>query len=92
MIKSMTGYGKAVAEIPGKKILIEIKSLNSKQFDLNTRLPWLYREKESEIRKRISRKLDRGKIDLTISFDITDADTVPQINKAVVRSYFAQIR
>jgi uncharacterized protein (TIGR00255 family) len=88
----MTGYGKAVAEIPGKKILIEIKSLNSKQFDLNTRLPWLYREKESEIRKRISRKLDRGKIDLTISFDITDTDAVPQINKAVVRSYFAQIR
>ncbi|HOF20737.1 MAG TPA: hypothetical protein PLO24_05755, partial [Bacteroidales bacterium] len=64
MIKSMTGYGKAVAEIPGKKVLIELKSLNSRQFDLNTRLPWLYREKESEIRNRISRLLDRGKIDL----------------------------
>lgn len=88
----MTGYGKAVAEIPGKKILIEMKSLNSRQFDLSTRLPWLYREKESEIRKLISRKLDRGKIDLTISFDITDADAVPLINKAVVRSYFTQIR
>ncbi|NLN30161.1 MAG: YicC family protein [Bacteroidales bacterium] len=92
MIKSMTGYGKAVAEIPGKKVLIELKSLNSRQFDLNIRLPWLYREKESEIRNRISRKLDRGKIDLTISFDITDAESVPLINKAVVRSYYTQIR
>lgn len=92
MIKSMTGYGKAVAEIPGKKVLIELKSLNSRQFDLNTRLPWLYREKESEIRNRISRLLDRGKIDLVISFDITDAESVPLINKAVVRSYYTQIR
>lgn len=88
----MTGYGKAVAEIPGKKVLIELKSLNSRQFDLNTRLPWLYREKESEIRNRISRLLDRGKIDLVISFDITDAESVPLINKAVVRSYYTQIR
>jgi uncharacterized protein YicC (UPF0701 family) len=50
MIKSMTGYGKSLAETPQKKITIEIKSLNSKQLDLNTKLPWLYKEKEPEIR------------------------------------------
>jgi uncharacterized protein YicC (UPF0701 family) len=50
MIKSMTGYGKAIAETLQKKITIEIKSLNSKQLDLNTKLPWLYKEKEPEIR------------------------------------------
>ncbi|HBE42473.1 MAG TPA: YicC family protein [Bacteroidales bacterium] len=92
MIKSMTGYGKAVAEIPQKKIVIEIKSLNSKQFDLNVRLPWLYREKESEIRNIISRKLDRGKIDLNISFDALESEVVPSINKAVVKNYYNQIK
>ena len=60
MIKSMTGYGKAIAETPQKKISIEIKSLNSKQLDLSAKLPWLYKEKEPEIRNLISQKLDRG--------------------------------
>jgi len=50
MIKSMTGYGKSIAEVPGKKITVELKSLNSKSLDINTRLPWLYKEKESEVR------------------------------------------
>ena len=66
MIKSMTGYGKAVAETAQKKITVEIKSLNSKQFDLNTKVPWLYKEKELEIRNMISQLLDRGKIDFSI--------------------------
>jgi uncharacterized protein (TIGR00255 family) len=92
MIKSMTGYGKSVAEIPQKKITVEIKSLNSKQFDLNTRLPWLYKEKEAEIRNIISRKLDRGKIDLNISFDIMDTEIIPVINRTVVKNYFNQIK
>ena len=92
MIKSMTGYGKSVAEIPQKKITVEIKSLNSKQFDLNARLPWLYKEKEAEIRNIISRKLDRGKIDLNISFDIMDSEIIPVINKTVVKNYFNQIK
>jgi uncharacterized protein (TIGR00255 family) len=92
MIKSMTGYGKSVAELKGKKISIEIKSLNSKQFDLNLRLPWLYKEKESEIRNLLSQKLDRGKIDLTISFDVLDSDTIPVINKTVVKNYFNQLK
>ncbi len=92
MIKSMTGYGKAVAEAPEKKIIIEIKSLNSKSFDLNTRVPWLYKEKEPEIRIMVSQKLDRGKIDLTISFDMIDAETVPVINKSIVKNYYTQLQ
>jgi len=88
----MTGYGKAVAETPHKKISIEIKSLNSKQLDVNTRLPWLYKEKEPEIRNIISQKLDRGKIDLNINFDLLDEEVIPVINKSVVKNYFNQLR
>jgi uncharacterized protein (TIGR00255 family) len=92
MIKSMTGYGKSVAEIPGKKITIEIKSLNSKSLDINTRLPWLYKEKESEVRNIISQLLDRGKIDLTITFDVLESEIIPVINKTIVRNYFTQLK
>jgi len=90
MIKSMTGYGKAIAETPQKKITIEIKSLNSKQLDLNTKLPWLYKEKEPEIRNLVSQKLDRGKIDLTIYFDMLDEEVATVINKSAVKSYYRQ--
>ena len=92
MIKSMTGYGKAVAETPNKKISIEIKSLNSKQLDLNTRVPWLYKEKEPEIRNILSQKLDRGKIDLTINFDLLDEEIIPSINKSIVKNYYIQLK
>jgi uncharacterized protein (TIGR00255 family) len=88
----MTGFGKSVAEIPQKKISVEIKSLNSKSLDLNARLPWIYKEKESEIRNIISQKLDRGKIDLNINFDVLDSEIVPVINKNVVKNYFAQLK
>jgi len=88
----MTGFGKSIAEIPQKKISIEIKSLNSKSFDLNLRLPWLYKEKESEIRNILSQKLDRGKIDLAINFDAFDAEIIPVINKNVVKNYFFQMK
>ena len=90
MIKSMTGYGKAIAETPQKKITIEIKSLNSKQLDLNTKLPWLYKEKEPEIRNLVSQKLDRGKIDLTVFFDMLDEDVATVINKSAVKNYYNQ--
>ncbi len=92
MIKSMTGYGKAVAETSRKKIYIEIKSLNSKQLDFSAKLPWIYKEKEPEIRNLISQKLDRGKIDLTIYFDILEDEGIAVINKAVVKNYFSQIK
>ena len=88
----MTGYGKAVAETPNKKISIEIKSLNSKQLDLNTRVPWLYKEKEPEIRNILSQKLDRGKIDLTINFDLLDEEIIPSINKSIVKNYYIQLK
>jgi len=88
----MTGYGKAIAETPQKKITIEIKSLNSKQLDLNTKLPWLYKEKEPEIRNLISQKLDRGKIDFSIFCDMLDDEVVTVINKSAVRNYYNQFK
>jgi len=88
----MTGYGKSMADIPQKKITIEIKSLNSKQLDINSRLPWLYKEKEPEIRNIISQKLDRGKIDLNIYFDILDNEIIPVINKTVIKNYYNQLK
>jgi len=88
----MTGYGKAIAETPQKKIVIEIKSLNSKQLDLNTKLPWLFKEKEPEIRNLVSQKLDSGKIDLTIYFDILDDEVSTVINKSAVKSYYKQFK
>ena len=92
MIKSMTGYGKAIAETPQKKITIEVKSLNSKQLDLNTKLPWLYKEREPEIRNLVSQKLDRGKIDLSIYFDMLDDEVTTVINKSVVKGYYQQFK
>lgn len=90
MIRSMTGYGKAMAEPPQKKITVEIKSLNSKQLDINTKLPWLYKEKEPEIRNIISQKLDRGKIDFSIYLDILEGEAATVLNKAAIRSYYSQ--
>ena len=91
MIKSMTGFGKAVAETPQKKITIEVKSLNSKQLDINTKIPWLYKEKEPEIRNMISQKLDRGKIDVSINIDLLGDEGIPVINKSVVINYYNQL-
>ncbi len=92
MIKSMTGFGKSIAETPRKKITIEIKSLNSRQLDLNTRLPLLYREKEPEIRNLVSQKLDRGKIECSIYLDILDDESLPVISKSIVKNYWNQLR
>jgi uncharacterized protein (TIGR00255 family) len=88
----MTGYGKSVIQLPTKKISIEIKSLNSKNLDLNARIPSLYREKELEIRKLIASKLERGKIDFSLYMEITGEETSTQINKTVVRQYIKQLR
>jgi uncharacterized protein (TIGR00255 family) len=92
MIKSMTGYGKSIAETPQKKITIEIKSLNSKQLDLNIKVPWLYKEKELEIKSVISQKLERGKIDLSIFCDNLNDEFIPVINKSIVKNYFSQLK
>lgn len=92
MIKSMTGYGKTVLETPQKKVTVEVKSLNSKQADLSTKIPWLYKEKEIEIRNLITKKLERGKIDFYISFDIMDEELMPVINKNSVKNYYRQLK
>lgn len=92
MIQSMTGYGKTVVQLPTKKISLEIKSLNSKNLDLNARIPSLYREKELEIRKRIASSLNRGKIDFSLYMEITGEDTSSKINKTVVKEYIKQLK
>lgn len=88
----MTGYGKAVAELPNKKINVEIKSLNSKAADISTRIAPLYREKEMEIRKEITSKIERGKIDFILWVEKKEefADAVP-INRKLINAYYQQI-
>ncbi len=92
MIQSMTGYGKALIELPQKKVTVEIKTLNSKNLDLNVRVPSFYREKELEIRSKLSRQLVRGKIDFSIFVESTGSETTTLINKAVVNNYIDQLR
>ena len=92
MIHSMTGYGKTILQLPTKKLTIEIKSLNSKNLDLNTRMPSIYREKELDIRKLIASQLIRGKIDFSIYLEITGEETSTQVNIPVVKQYIKQLR
>lgn len=92
MIQSMTGYGKSVLQLPTKKISIEIKSLNSKNLDINSRMPSTYREKELSIRKLIASKLVRGKVDFSLYMEITGEETSTQINKTVVKQYIKQLK
>jgi len=91
MIRSMTGYGKAECLLPNKKLTIEVKSLNSKQLDTNTRLPALYKEKELEIRKQIASELERGKVDCSFNYELTDDSGSGIINEPVVKSYYEQL-
>ncbi len=91
MLLSMTGYGKALCEIGNKKLTIEIKSLNSKQLDLNTRLPGFYREKEIEVRNLISRRLERGKVDFSLYAEVTGAENNSVINTEIVKNYYQQL-
>ncbi len=92
MIQSMTGYGKAVVAFKEKKIHVEIKSLNSKQLDLNTRIAPLYREKEMEMRQMVAEALIRGKVDMSVWIEKdTTADATP-INALLVENYYQQIK
>jgi len=92
MIQSMTGFGKTVIQLPTKKITIEIKSLNSKSLDLNTRMPSMYREKELSIRKLIANALTRGKIDFSLFVEMTGEATSTLINKTIVNQYIKQLK
>ncbi|MFV0566913.1 MAG: YicC/YloC family endoribonuclease [Flavobacteriaceae bacterium] len=92
MIYSMTGYGKSVLQLPTKKITIELKSLNSKNLDLNARMPPIYREKELAVRKLIADTLVRGKIDFSIYAETTAEDTSTQINAPIVKQYINELK
>lgn len=87
----MTGYGKAECELAQKKVTIEIKSLNSKQMDLNTRISLLFREKDLEIRRELSDKLIRGKVDFILYTESLGEDAATRINAGIVRSYYRQM-
>ena len=91
MIQSMTGYGKSVIQLDTKKITLEIKSLNSKNLDINTRFPSIYREKEIEIRRLIARELDRGKVDMSFYIESTTTETSTKINTGIVANYMEQL-
>ncbi|PQB05319.1 YicC/YloC family endoribonuclease [Aureitalea marina] len=91
MIQSMTGFGKSIVQLPSKKITVEIKSLNSKNLDINARIPSTYREKELELRKLIASSLVRGKIDLGLFIEMTGESTSTKVNPEVVREYMAQL-
>ncbi|MDR2775052.1 MAG: YicC family protein [Tannerella sp.] len=91
MIQSMTGFGKVTTELPTKKVTIEIKALNSKQMDIFTRIPPIYREKEMEIRSILSKKLERGKVEFSITTENISKDIATKINASVVECYKKQI-
>ena len=88
----MTGYGKSVLHLSDKKVTIEVKSLNSKNLDLNVRMPSYYREKELAVRKELATKLVRGKVDFSIYIEMTADETSTTVNKGVVSEYMQQLR
>lgn len=92
MIQSMTGYGKSIVTYNGKKINVEIKSLNSKALDLSARIAPIYREREMEIRQMIARELNRGKVDFAIWVDKEATLDAAPINAALVENYYHQLR
>jgi len=92
MIISMTGFGKSETKFQRKKLNVEIRSLNSKNIDLNFRIPNKYREIESKIRTKINGELSRGKIDLLINIDLQDEDKVSSLNSIVIKKYINELK
>lgn len=92
MIQSMTGFGKATLQLPTKKITVEIKSLNSKGLDLNTRMPSVFREMELGLRNQLSQRLERGKIDFSLYVEVTGEETSSKINVPIVKGYINQMK
>jgi uncharacterized protein (TIGR00255 family) len=88
----MTGFGKATLQLPTKKITVEIKSLNSKGLDLNTRMPSVFREMELGLRNQISQRLERGKIDFSLYVEVTGEETASKINVPIVKGYINQMK
>ena len=91
MIQSMTGYGKSTAEVGSRKVIVEIKSLNSKAMDISTKIIPAYRDKELDIRSRITAALERGKVDFALYVDNSASTGAQVINTAVFNSYLNQI-
>ena len=93
MIYSMTGFGKAIVELPQRKITVEIKSLNSKQLDLSMRVPQIYKALEMDIRSEIAQRLERGKVDFSIQIENkASGESSAQINIDIVRNYYEQLK
>ncbi len=88
----MTGFGKASLQLPTKKITVEIKSLNSKGLDLNTRMPSVFREMELSVRNQISQRLERGKVDFSLFMEITGEETSSKINVPIIKGYIQQMK
>ncbi|WP_219932398.1 YicC/YloC family endoribonuclease [Perlabentimonas gracilis] len=92
MTRSMTGFGKAEVMVNGKKIVVEVKSLNSKQLDISAlKMPMIYKEKELEIRNKLSQSIVRGKVDFYVSVEKDASSSAPTINREVFKSYLEQI-
>ena len=91
MLLSMTGYGKSIIQLPTKKVTVEFRTLNSKNLDLNVRIPSQYKEKELLIRKLIAKELVRGKVDFSIYVEFTAEETSSEINTSVVNQYLGQL-
>jgi len=92
MIESMTGFGKAEVQLPSKKVTVEIRSLNSKNLDIITRIPSEYKEKELEIRQKVGRKLSRGKVSFSMQIETTGIESSAKINKEVVQKYLDELQ
>jgi uncharacterized protein (TIGR00255 family) len=92
MMKSMTGFGKALTEVSGKKINVEIRSLNSKQLDLNFRIPYIYKEKELELRSEVAKQIERGKVDVSIYLESIQDGIPAAINKTLARFYYNELK
>jgi uncharacterized protein (TIGR00255 family) len=90
-MKSMTGFGKAVCELPQKKVTVEIRSLNSRQLDLNMRMPSQYREKEAEVRSELSRTAERGKIDFSVYSETSAEGGSSLINTTLFQAYYNEM-
>ncbi|MBR6279606.1 MAG: YicC family protein [Bacteroidales bacterium] len=92
MMKSMTGYGKAALCLNGKNFETEIRSLNGKTLDLSTKLPSNYKDKELEIRSLISSRMERGKVDFSLTFTIDDvSDEIVKINEPLLKAYYNKV-
>lgn len=88
----MTGFGKAITEITGKKVTVEVRSLNSKGMDLSLRLPYIYKEKELELRNEVSKQLERGKVDLSVYTESTEEALPVTINKTLAKTYYKELK